>query len=265
MCHWHRIIEKMTNRNDILNELKELGSNLTVNPLENIYSVPQGYFEGFASQVLARIKAMEAADAKEELEYLSPYLCGLSRTNTYKVPAGYFEGLEERLKSVMHVTADFTNADEELKNLSPLLKGLKKENPYSVPQGYFENLSVPVVKETKVFSITSRRSFRMAVAAAVIGIVAITGVLVLQQNKISIDKDPHAWVEKSMKKVSTEKIDEFIKLAEKETNFDGTVVSAKNKSDDIKELIKDIPENELQDFLKDTEALTDESDETLLN
>ena len=114
-------------------------------------------------------------------------------------------------------------------------------------------------------SITSRKSFKMAVAAAVIGIVAITGILVLNQNKVNIDKDPHAWVEKSMKKVSTEKIDEFIKLAEKETNLDGTVASTTNKSDDIRELVKDIPENELQDFLKDTEALTDESEETLLN
>lgn len=255
----------MTNRNDILNELKELGSNLTVNPLENIYSVPQGYFEGFASQVLTRIKAMEAADAKEELGHLSPYLSGLSKTNPYKVPTGYFEGLEERLKSVVHVTADFTNANDELETLSPLLQGLKKENPYNVPQGYFENLSTPVVKETKVVSLTSRKWFRMAAAAVVIGIVAITGVLVLNQNKPNIDKDPHAWVEKSMKKVSTEKLDEFIKLAEKETNFDGTVATATNKSDDIKDLIKDIPENELQDFLKDTEALTDESEETLLN
>jgi len=255
----------MTNRNDILNELKELGSKLSGTLLQNTYTVPGGYFEGFASQVLARIKALEAEDAKEELGHLSPYLSGLSKKNPYKVPAGYFEGLEERLKSVMHVTADFTNADEELENLSPLLKGLKKENPYSVPQGYFENLSAPVVKETKVVSITSRKSFKMAVAAAVIGIVAITGILVLNQNKVNIDKDPHAWVEKSMKKVSTEKIDEFIKLAEKETNLDGTVASTTNKSDDIRELVKDIPENELQDFLKDTEALTDESEETLLN
>jgi len=255
----------MTNRNDILNELKELGSNLTVNPLENIYSVPQGYFEGFASQVLARIKAMEAADAKEELGHLSPYLSGLSKTNPYRVPAGYFEGLEERLKSVVHVTSDFINADEELETLSPLLQRLKKENPYNVPQGYFENFSAPVVKQTKVVSIASRTWFRMAAAAVMIGIVAITGVLVLNQSKVSIDKDPHAWVEKNMKKVSTEKIDEFIKMAEKETNFDGTVVSITSKPEDIKELVKDIPENELQDFLKDTEALTDESEVTLLN
>ena len=250
----------MTNSNDILNELKELGSNLTVNPLENIYSVPKGYFEGFASQVLARIKALEAADAKEELSHLSPYLSGLQKINPYKVPAGYFEGLEERLESVVHVTTEFKNADDELEGLSPLLKGLRKENPFSVPQGYFENLSAPVVKETKVVSITSRRWFRMAAAAVVIGIVALTGILLIGKDKIDPNKNSHEWVAKNLKKVSTEKIDEFVKLTENEKAMQESIVSIGNKSDDIKELIKDIPESEIQDFLKDTEALTEESE-----
>ena len=66
-----------------------------------------------------------------------------------------------------------------------------------------------------------------------------------------------------MKKVSTDKIDEFIKLAESEKPYEATA-SVTNKTDDVKELIKDIPENEIQDFLKDTEPLTDE-DATLMN
>jgi hypothetical protein len=250
----------MTNRNDILNELKELGSNLTVNPLENIYSVPKGYFEGFASQVLARIKAMEAADAKEELNHLSPYLSGLTKTNPYTIPAGYFEALEDRLESVVHVTAEFKNADDELEGLSPLLRGLKKENPFSVPQGYFENLSAPVVEEVKVVSITSRRWFRMAAAAVVIGIVALTGVLLIGKGGVDPNKNSHKWVQKNLKKVSTEKIDEFVKLVENEKGIDGSVASINTNRSEIKELIKDIPESDLQDFLNDTEALTEDAE-----
>jgi hypothetical protein len=255
----------MTNSNDILNELKELGSKLTVTPLENIYSVPKGYFEGFASQVLARIKALEAADTKEELNYLSPYLSSLSKTNPYLVPEGYFETLEKRLESVVHVTAEFKNADQELEALSPLLKRLKKDNPYSVPQGYFENLSVPVITETKIVSIAGPRWYKMAAAAVVIGIIAITGIAVLKQGKPSIDKDPHAWVQKSMKKISTEKLDEFIKLAETDKVSEEAVASIGTKTEEVKELIKDIPENEIQDFLNDTEALTSETEEISLN
>jgi hypothetical protein len=47
--------------------------------------------------MLARIKAIEAADANEELGHLSPYLKSLSKETPYKVPAGYFQGLEEKM------------------------------------------------------------------------------------------------------------------------------------------------------------------------
>lgn len=259
----------MTIRNEILNELKELGSKLPVAPLENIYTVPGGYFEGFASQVMARIKAMEAADANKELSYLSLHLKSLSKESPYKVPKEYFEGLEEKMMNAVRESSDYQTTDEELESLSPLLSGLKKINPYSVPQDYFENFSVPVVEKTKtkVVSLTSRKWFRLAAAAVVIGFAAITGVLLLNQNKAPINKDPHAWVEKNMKKVSTENIDEFIKLAESEKIFDGTVASNNsnnNKPDDVKELVKDISENEIQNFLKETEVLTGEEG-TLMN
>jgi len=251
----------MTKRSDILNELKELGSKLPVTPLENIYTVPGGYFEGFASQVLARIKAIEAADANEELSHLSPYLKSLSKENPYKVPAGYFEGLGEKMMSAVRESADYQTTDEELESLFPLLSSLKDVNPYSVPQEYFENLSAPVVKESKVISITGRKWFRMAAAAMVIGMVALSGLLIIKNNRIDPNKNSHAWVEKSMKKISTDKIEEFIKLAETEKPYEATA-SVNGKADDVKELIKDIPENEIQDFLKDTEPLTD--DESIL-
>ena len=96
----------------------------------------------------------------------------------------------------------------------------------------------------------------MAAAAVVIGIVAILGVITFNNSKIDPKKNSHAWVEKNVKKVSTDKIDAFVKLAEAEKIYDGTV--AKGKSDDVKELMKDVPENEIRDFLKDTEALTDD-------
>ena len=252
----------MTNRNDILNELKELGSKLPGAPFENIYTVPGGYFEGFASQMLARIKATKAADANEELSHLSPYLKRLSKEEPYKVPQGYFEGLEEKIMNVVRASSVYQTIDEELESLSPLLNSLKDANPFSVPQGYFENFSVPVAKETKIVSITNRKWFRMAAAAVVIGVVTILGITVFN-NRIDPNKDSHAWIEKSMKKVSTDKIDEFIKLAESEKPYEATAAIG-SKAEDVKELIKDIPENEIQNFLNDTEPLTNE-DATLMN
>jgi hypothetical protein len=111
----------MTQKDNILQELKELKSSLTLAAQQNAYTVPAGYFEGLVAQVLNRIKAMEAADASEELAYLSPMLKGLSKDMPYSVPAGYFEGLAEK------AIAGQQTVQEELESISPLLGGFKKK------------------------------------------------------------------------------------------------------------------------------------------
>ena len=64
----------MTQKDNILQELKELKSFLVNLSLQNVYSVPAGYFDGLAVQVMKRIKTLEAIDAKEDLNHLSPLL-----------------------------------------------------------------------------------------------------------------------------------------------------------------------------------------------
>jgi hypothetical protein len=262
----------MTQNNNILQELKELESSLAGLAAQNIYSVPNGYFEGLAGQVLSRIKAMEAANAAEELGYLSPMLSNMSKQLPYAVPAGYFEGLEEKLMQTVRNSNDYQTATEELETLSPLLSGLKKEMPYSVPQGYFENLAADIntqanKTETKIISIGSRKWFRYAAAAVVVGVVATLSFMLINQDKVTADKDSYAWVKKNIKKVSTEKIEEFIQL----TDEDKSVASIDTKIEDVKELMKDVPENEIQSLLNDTELLDDVnsdeniSDEAIMN
>jgi hypothetical protein len=259
----------MTPNSNILQELKELESSLAGLAAQNIYSVPDGYFEGLASQVMNRIKAMEAANAAEELGYLSPMLGNMSKQLPYTVPAGYFEGMEERLMQTVRSSNDYLHkesfgqtATEELETLSPLLSGLKKEMPYSIPQGYFENLAADIntqanKAETKVVSMASRKWFRYAAAAVVIGVIATLSFMLINKDKVTADKDSYAWVKKNIKKVSTEKIEEFIQL----TGEDKAVASIDT---DVKELVKDVPENEIQSLLNDTELLDDvNSDENI--
>ena len=69
----------MTQRDNILQELKELNSRLAAETVLNVYTVPAGYFEGLANQVMARIRALEANNGADELNALSPYLANLSR------------------------------------------------------------------------------------------------------------------------------------------------------------------------------------------
>jgi|SRR5688572_16174738 len=258
----------MTNRNTILNELRDLESSLgNYNP-QNIYTVPNGYFEGLPAQILNRIKALEAADANEELAWLSPLLSNVSKEMPYSVPAGYFQNLSDNIVQQLSEHTDHQTSEEEIERLSPLLSSLKNKNTYSVPAGYFENLERKTVhkdsfgetKEARVITITKRRWYRLAVAAVFIGVVAIGALLFINPGQPDIDKNPRAWVNKNVnKKVSHEKIDEFVKLAEDET-INATEESDATKQAEIKELVKDIPEKEIEDFLNDAVALESNND-----
>ena len=256
----------MTNRNIILNELKDLESFLgNYNP-QNIYTVPNGYFEGLPTQILNRIKALEATNAKDELKYLSPLLSNVSKEMPYAVPAGFFQSLSEDVLKKISEHEDYQTSEEEIGSLSPLLSSLKNKNPYSIPAGYFERLETGAEKkETKVISITRRRWYRLAVAAVVIGIVAISGLAIFKSKQVDPNKNPQAWIEKNVdKKVSKDKIDEFVKLAE-----DGSTNVAYEKDDvkhaEIKELMKDVPEKEIEAFLNDAVALESNTDIDGLN
>jgi len=256
----------MTNRNIILNELKDLESFLGNYHPQNIYTVPNGYFEGLPTQILNRIKALEAANAKDELKYLSPFLSNVSKEMPYAVPAGFFQSLSEDVLKKISEHEDYQTSEEEIGSLSPLLSSLKNKNPYSIPAGYFEKLETGAEKkETKVISITRRRWYRLAVAAVVIGIVAISGLAIFRSKQVDPNKNPQAWIEKNVdKKVSKDKIDEFVKLAE-----DGSTNVAYEKDDvkhaEIKELMKDVPEKEIEAFLNDAVALESNSDIDGLN
>ena len=257
----------MTNRNTILNELKDLESSLGSYSPQNLYTVPNGYFEGLPTQILNRIKALEAADAKEELEYLSPLLSNVSKRMPYSVPAGFFQNLSDNIVQQIGEHTNHQTSEEELERLSPLLTSLKNKNPYSVPAGYFENLDTKVEKkEAKVISITKRRWYRLAVAAVFIGVVAIGALLFMNQGQPDINKNPRAWVNKNVnKKVSQEKIDEFVKLAEDES-INTAEESDATKQAEIKELMKDVSEKEIEDFLNDAVALESNDDtDALMN
>ena len=252
----------MTRKDNILQELSELNSSLGATMGQNTYQVPAGYFDNLAENVLVKIKALEATTAREELMHLSPLLAGLSKEMPYSIPQGYFEQLT--------VPANAQTAAEELATISPLLSGLKKENLYSVPEGYFENLSsapysAAIKPQAKVVSITSRRWFRIAAAAVVAGVIVTAG-FIIKGGKVDPAENSYAWVKKNIKKVSTEKIDEFVALAEEENLASEPVVASVNtKAQDVKELIKDVPENEIQSLLNDTQLLDNTDDVEMVN
>ena len=254
----------MTLKENILQELNELKSTLATITPQNVYTVPVGYFDGLAAQVLNRIKAMEATNAVEELSYLSPSLSNISRQVPYAVPGGYFEGLAENAMQSIRESSDYQTAKEELETLSPLLSGLKKTMPYSVPDGYFENLAEKRNKPAaKLVPITKRSVFRYAAAAVFTGIVVLAGFIYFNtRNTVDPVDQPYAWVKKSLKKVDKADIDAFVNLADEELT--NVVVTSPVKPEEIKELMKDVSDKEIQDFLDET-AVLENSDETMMN
>ena len=253
-----------------MNELADLGSDLKDHDPQNIYAVPAGYFEGLPDQILNRVKALEATNAKEELTYLSPLLSKVSKEMPYAVPARFFQDLSEVLLKKISEHEDYQTSEEEIETLSPFLSSLKNKNPYSVPAGYFEALESKVVrkdsfgekKETKVISITRRRWYRLAVAAVVIGILVISGLLFINRNnKVTIAKNPGKWIEKNVvDKVNKDKIDEFVTLANDDNSEKVDDQSDAAKKAEIKELMKDVPEKEIEEFLNDAIALESNTD-----
>lgn len=130
----------MKNRVNILNELQEIGPVVATIGHQNPYTVPAGYFEGLADQVLQRIKADEAD---------TPVLPSIP--HPYEVPQGYFEGLADEL--LKRVKAGETTS---------LLLQDAKNNPYQVPQGYFEGLADQVLQRVKADDIMLSSALQQA-------------------------------------------------------------------------------------------------------
>lgn len=241
----------MSQKDNILEELKELNSSLANRNPENIYQVPTGYFEGLVDQVLSRIKALEANNPVEELNHLSPFLSKLSKKMPYAIPHNYFESLDP-----LPVVNEDIN--EELSSLSPLLSKMNKQMPYSVPQGYFEQLAkVPVeTKPAKLVSMGARKWFKYAAAAVITGIIVMAGYFYMN-GRTESGKKVMAKVTKDVKKMNEIEKDKLMDFIDAGLSGHETAqVSPDNKST-IKELLEDVPVEEMKDLEEQTEDIED--------
>ena len=228
----------------IKDELNELNSLLPFEKGPELYSVPAGYFEGFAQSVLQRLK-LDSMSSSEELDEMSPFLASLPKKMPFSLPDGYFnkttEGLSEWVK------------EESL----PAFLQSHKQMPYSVPDGYFEDLPGIILKKinpgkAKVISISSSPKWmRYAVAAMIAGIITVSSILYFGNNNQQIDpaSESHEWVATKLKNVPDKELDDFINA----TYINSTALantSASNKTE-VRNLLKDIPDSEINKFLEE--------------
>lgn len=240
----------MNRRENILNELKELNSSLPFESGPNPYKVPEGYFEGLADAVLAKIKGENAVSASEEITQLSPLLAGLSRKMPYGVPAGFFE------------TTDLSSVTQE-ERLPEILARLNKTMPFEVPAGYFETLPEIMLgrvakPQAKVVSM-SKRWMRYAAAAVITGIIAVSGFLYFNSKPTTVSVDSPEWVAKQLKDVETKELEQFIEQTDETIAQNKPKQKTNNNNPvDAESLLKDVSNEELRSFLEEVPAEDEE-------
>lgn len=232
----------MNPRENILNELKDLNSSLPSETAPNPYIVPQGYFEGLADAVLAKIKGENAVSALEEIAQLSPLLAGLSRKMPYDVPAGFFDA------------TDLSGVAEE-ERLPEVLARLDKTMPFEVPPGYFETLPGMMLHrvakpQDKVVSM-GKRWMRIAAAAVVAGLIAVSGFIYFNNKPATVSVDHPGWVATKLKDVETKDLEQFIEQANVSIAQNKPKTKPVSTTADAESLLKDVSNEELGSFLEE--------------
>jgi len=244
----------MSSRKYIQDELRELNSTLP-SDVKPVFSVPEGYFENFAASVLLKLKEEEAAvSAADELTSLSPLLAGLSKKMPYDVPQNYFNALSDEAPALV-------KEDE----LPAFLAEPSRTNPYEVPAGYFDTLPAQVVakvtqKQAKVVSFNRTRWMRVAAAAIVAGVLAISG-LVYYNSRPSTDPTQTSdnWIASHLKNVSNQDLEEFLET----TDTPPADQMATHKTADVRQMLNDVSVKEIDAFL--AQIPTDDEELSIIN
>ena len=253
----------MSSQKHIQDELRSLGSGLPISN-SHAFQVPDGYFDGLAASILAKIKSMEGT-VQSELEELSPLLASISKRTPYSVPSSYFE--ENMVSGPLHQEAE-----------SSILAVIGKTIPYTAPRGYFEALPEQVLKtvrpKARVVPLFARTWMRVASAAAVIGALFFGGYQLLSSNNNAgtgtadvpkttteqVASSNGQPIRKEIKQVSTKELEEFIETVQV-ASVRPKAVSEKPKGSEklkVEDLLKDVSTSEMESFLSAIPTFDDE-------
>lgn len=211
-------------------ELMDLGSPLPqLLTGANPFTVPDGYFDGFADQVLQKIRLLAATNetVTKELSTLSPLLSTLKKENPFSVPGNYF--------STFTVNIDSLSADAEAKDTGALVIPMKKT--------------------------TSRKTLlRYLVAAAVVGFVGIALFFVTGDKKprlspgtenyaVSLPELPDDVLANYLEGLPEVNGNEFADSSE--TSFFDNALFKINDDKEIAAMLTNVPDNDLDSYDKD--------------
>lgn len=242
----------MNSRSTIQQELKELSSLLPHDIEQPVFTVPEGYFENFAASVWEKLRGQHQQTPYDELTELSPVLAAIPKKMPFSVPENYFSGFTQTVPALV-------KEDE----LPQALQSIDRQMPYAVPAGYFDNLAATVLAkatkpQAKVVPFGTRRLMRIAAAAVVIGIIAISGLVFFGNGSQSVDpnEEPTEWMAKKLQGVSNQALDEFIMTAD--IGYEAKGGQQKGSGTDLQNALEDVSNSELDAFLKQVPTANDE-------
>ena len=221
------------------------------NQLPNPFSVPQQYFEGLAGEVLSRIHQQDPA---EEIRSISPLLAGLEKRNPFSAPEGFFDEMPTNVAAGIRAI-DFVQSELEI--LPPPLSGAKGINVFEVPENYFthlaDNILLKVKPEAPVRKLSFRsRVIRYAAAAAVVGIIAISAWLYNRTNSDDSAVNIAALnLDSSLQQLSDAEISNYV-----EVNLNVALPDpGKNAANDLDPqdmhaMLADISDSDLEQYLE---------------
>jgi len=232
------------------------------------YAVEPAYFEEFADKLLARIKAAQTAAPDEELSVLSPLLSRLDKKMPFRAPEGYFSELAGIGIPDMQASAG-KDGDE----LSPLLSGIRSKVTYQAPEGYFEDFAGILFdrlqeeeeeyqdleqSSAKVISISSRRRntgmkfWNPRRFMAAASIAALT----LLGGRMLFQRsagNPGPDVVKSLANVSDQDIQSYLdnQNIPLAEVINNSTATLDLNDSDVKDILGDVPDDELNAYLDD--------------
>lgn len=235
----------MKEKNIILTELEQISPTVANLGKDQIYSVPNGYFEGLAACILQKIRAGE--------------LLSKASSATYSVPEGYFEQLPQAI--LQKITTE--SVDQELTAIAPALIGLNKQQVYTVPDGYFEQFDVSVSAKPagKLVTMSVVRRWVSYAAAAVLGGFAITGIVWMLQNPagnkptvVEIEKARSTNIPEVVNNIPEEAITAFLNTHTNTSDVADTDVNSNSNEVDFNQFIETATDEDIINYLNEHEV-----------
>jgi hypothetical protein len=224
------------------------------------HAVPEGYFEGFAEKMINRIRKEQNLSASEEIKSIAPFLAGLDKKMPFSLPDGYFEDFTVLVETRLLETMD------QQKTLSPLLVSLKSENVYELPVGYFDGFAGSVMaaikkpQQAKIVPFYRKRNWlRVAAAAAMVAIIATIGLLYVKRPFSNSGSDLTGQSLAALSKVSDQEMLNYLEVQSTPPLLAdaGSIASVDINDADARDLLSDVPDDELQQYMDGQSNLKD--------